>query len=186
LEARAQAIQSCFRIEQRLEIGNIERAVLSHMPPANVCAEPLKRKPGSDVRLVIKVADHNFASRPQAFGQSQAKNANEGGSVHAEGNLVRFARVHKCRHALAGALNGGVHFDTAAVTSATLHISRNQVILYCVHRNLRHLRSGAVIEKDELLAVVQRRKLVLYLTTPSFPCRVMRCGPGFAPIETAR
>ena len=68
-------------------------AVVAHPPPAKAGAERREREPGGDVGLVIEVGDDDLVALAERLAHGQADQADEGGRIHAEGDLVRIARI---------------------------------------------------------------------------------------------
>ncbi len=150
--------QSSSRTEERFQIFYVERSVLAHFPPADLHSFALQCKPGGNVGFMIEIGYDDLFSCSQDVRDCQADQADKRSGIHTERHLDRLARIQKRRHALSGSLDGRIHFLTMAVMSTSLHVSEYEMMMYRVERHLRYLRTGSVIEKNEVVATVQGRK----------------------------
>ena len=90
--------------DQRLQIVDMQIAVLAHAPPDEFRALRFQRQPGRDVGVVVHVGDDDLVARPVAgdhLADAEADQPDEGGGVHAEADLGRVRGVDQQRHALA-------------------------------------------------------------------------------------
>ena len=144
------------RVEQGLEIVGVERAIITHFPPANLDAAALESEPGGDVGFVVEIGDDDFAAVSQNFGEGEADDADEGCSVHAEGDFGRIACVEEHGDGFAGLLDALIHGLAFGVASAALDVVTDEMVTHGVEGDLGDLGSGAVVEKDEAVCRVQR------------------------------
>ena len=67
-------------------------------------------------------------------------------------------RIDEHSNTLASASDHSINFLALGVSSTSLDIIFEQVLVDCVEDDLRHLRSGRVVEKYEILTPIQRGK----------------------------
>ena len=86
-----------------------------------------------------------------------------------------FVGVDQQRHALARIGHALVDGDAAAVTSAALHIVRDEMVGHRVEHALRDLRAGGVVQEDEVAGLLQGRE---HGPDRSRPGKVAACALG--------
>jgi hypothetical protein len=67
-------------------------------------------------------------------------------------------RIDEHSNALASTRDHCINFLALGVSSTSLDIIFEQVLLDCIEDDLRHLRSGCVVEKYEILTPIQGGK----------------------------
>ena len=70
-----------------------------------------------------------------------------------------MSRVDEDAHAVTSASDGVVHLDAFGVAPASLHVVVQKMVVDRVEDDLRNLRAGGVIEKDEGGLLIERGKL---------------------------
>ena len=107
---------------------------------------------------MIHVGDDDLVALLQHLADAEANETDERGRIHAEADFLRIAGVDEQCHALAGIGNDLVHLDTATVARAALNVEIDQMVRHRVEHALRNLRTGGIVEKDEIASLLQRRK----------------------------
>src|SRR2546427_6191379 len=107
---------------------------------------------------MVEIGDDDFFSRSQDLRYCQADQTDKRSGIHSERDLGWLTRIQKRGHALPSSLDGRIDFLTVAVTTAALHVSKHEVMAHRIECQLRYLRTGTVIEKNEVVSAVQGRK----------------------------
>jgi hypothetical protein len=81
--------------KQRLDVGHVQVAVITHPPPQELGAFAFQGQPSSHVGLVVHVGNDDFAALAQGLADSQADQPYERSGVHAKSHFVRFTSVQK-------------------------------------------------------------------------------------------
>ena len=146
--------------DQRLQIVDMQIAVLAHAPPFELRARRLQRQPGRDVGVVVHVGDDDLVARPVASIWPMPRLTRRMNEVAFMPKQISagLQRVDQQRHALARIGDALVDRDAAAVAAAALDVVRDQMVGHRVEHALRDLRAGGIVQEDEVAGLLQGRK----------------------------
>src|SRR6266851_2360359 len=144
--------------KQRLEIGHVQVAVITHAPPQELGAFAFQGQPSGHVGLVVHVGNDDFAPLAQGLADSQADQPYERRGVHAKSHFVRFTRIQEYRHTLPGARDGCVHFFALWIGTAALYVAREQVLVNRIQHDLGDLGTSGVVKEYEIVALTEGRE----------------------------
>ena len=126
-------------------------AILAEIPPDDLCAFALQRQPHGNVGFMVKIRNDDFTPLLQRLANGDANKPHERCGVHAEGNFVRMPRVDQQGHAFPRPGNRFVHLLRLPVPAAALHVAMQKMVRDRVQHGLGRLRTGGVIEKNEIV-----------------------------------
>src|SRR5580658_1454879 len=107
---------------------------------------------------MIHVRDDDFIALAESLSNRQTYQANKRRGVHTKRDFARIARVQEIGDTFASVCNRRVHLLAFRVTAAPLNVAFEQMVVDGVKNDLRHLRSGSVVEKREVRGTMQRGK----------------------------
>src|SRR5437763_17021877 len=117
----------------------MKAAILSKMPPDDLCALTLQRQPHRDVGFMIKVGHYDLAAFFQCLANSDADQPHERRGVHSKVNFVGMPRIYQQRHAFASLPYALINFVEALLASASLDISLRKVVGHRIQEGPRGL-----------------------------------------------
>jgi hypothetical protein len=113
----------------------VKPAIVSKMPPHNLCAFTLQGQPDGNVGFVVKIGDDDlttgiFAMIAQLLTNGDADEPHERGRIHTKRNFVGVPGIHQQGHARARLCDGFVHLSRLPVSPAPLNVSMKQMVGY--------------------------------------------------------
>src|SRR5580704_12116360 len=110
----------------------MEGPVITHLPPAELCAVPLESEPRRHICLMVHIGDNDFVSLSERLPDRQADNTNERCRIHAEGDFVRTSGIHECSHTQSRSCDRRIDFLAFGVTASALNIAFEQMPVNCI------------------------------------------------------
>ncbi len=110
------------------QVLGMKKAIVSKMPPHNLCAFTLQSQPDSNVGFVIEISHDDFTAIFQRLTDGEADEPHERSCIHTEANLFRIPGVDEQGDAGAGARYGLVNLLRLAVSPASLNIAMEQML----------------------------------------------------------
>ena len=127
----------------------MKAAILSKMPPDDLCALTLQRQPYRDVGFMIKVGHYDLAAFFQCLANGDADEPHERSGVHSKRNFVGMPRIYQQRNALPRLRYGLINFLGLLVAAASLDISIKKVVGDSIQDGPGGLCSRRVIKENK-------------------------------------
>jgi hypothetical protein len=156
--------------KQGLQILDVETSIVSHAPPGKPGACGGQRKPSGDVGFVIHIRQDDLVPVHQSLANGQTHQADERGSVHAEGDFAGIAGVQQDRNALSCFSNCAIHLFALLVPATALNIAIQQVVVHGIKNALGNLGARRVVKIDEP-GLLQSGESRAYLIDGELPAR---------------
>ena len=121
--------------------------IFPHLPPGKLRSAPFQRQPGGDVSLVVHVGYDDLVPLIERLSDGQTQQTNEGSGVHAKRDFARIPRVDEVTDALSCPQNCRVDFATFRITSPSLHIALEEMMIHRIQYDLWNLRTRRIVKR---------------------------------------